>query len=569
LSELKFDHYYSFDKLTETLQKLASEYPSLAKLRSIGKSVQGRELWLMEITNFETGAPKTKPAVWIDGNTHAGEVMGSMVCLKNIWHLLIKYGDDPNIAELLDYTTFYILPRLDADGGEFVINTPYYVLGADNETGGGRWYPLSREEWSSTERGLFMEDVDGDGVIVQMRIPDPIGEWKVSDKDARIMLRRTPEDQLGDFYRVYPEGFILNFKGEKEIKMAPARWALNFNRNWPGEWAKEEVSRGSGSYPLSEPETRSVADFIVSHPNICLALTYHTHGGVLFSYSEDDQIPVQDRKLFKIIESIFEDQTGYPSRSMGKRGPSGSFSTYMTVHRAIPCNTIEIWDLLSEIGMKDWVKREGFTFSAKRREEQELKLIAWNEKELNGEAFVDWHEIDHPQLGKLEIGGWKKKFVLRNPPVKFMEREVNKIMFFPFRLARLLPRLIIKEASSTKIGEHVYKVNLILENVGALPTYIMKHALDIGSTKPAIASIKLAHGMKLISGDNFIKFHLEGYLNKDLTEQRRERLNNCDKNKVTFSWLVRTEKSGKIKLKVQSQKAGCIKTVLNLSPDIS
>jgi hypothetical protein len=150
-----------------------------------------------------------------------------------------------------------------------------------------------------------------------------------------------------------------------------------------------------------------------------------------------------------------------------------------------------------------------------------------------------------------------------------MEREVNKIMFFPFRLAGLLPRLIIKEASSTKIGEHVYKVNLILENVGALPTYIMKHALDIGSTKPAIASIKLADGMKLISGDNFIKFHLEGYLNKDLTEQRRERLNNCDKNKVTFSWLVRTEESGKIKLKVQSQKAGSIKTVLNLSADIS
>jgi murein tripeptide amidase MpaA len=141
VTELKFDHYYLFDELTETLHKLASEYPSLAKLRSIGKSVEGRELWLMEITNLEKGAPETKPAVWIDGNTHAGEVMGSMVCLKNIWYLLTKYGEDPGITELLDGTTFYVLPRLDADGGEFVLSTPYYVLGADNETGGGRWYP--------------------------------------------------------------------------------------------------------------------------------------------------------------------------------------------------------------------------------------------------------------------------------------------------------------------------------------------------------------------------------------------------------------------------------------------
>ena len=77
MSKLKFDHYYLYDELTATLQKRASEYPSLAKLRSVGKSVEGRELWLMEITNLDTGAPETKPAVWIDGNTHAGRLNNS------------------------------------------------------------------------------------------------------------------------------------------------------------------------------------------------------------------------------------------------------------------------------------------------------------------------------------------------------------------------------------------------------------------------------------------------------------------------------------------------------------
>jgi len=518
----------------------------------------------MEITNFNTGPPESKPAIWIDGNTHAGEVMGSMVCLETIWHLLTNYGENPFITDLIDSTTFYILPRIDADGGEFVLTTPYYVLSADNETGGGRWYPQSEEEWKSSKHGLYLEDIDGDGFIVQMRMPDHVGEWKISENDSRIMLRRTPGDSDGDFYRVYPEGLILNYRGEKEIEMAPARWSLNFNRNWPGEWAKEEFSRGSGPYPLSEPETRAVADFILRHTNICIAVTYHTHGGILFSYSEDEQIPVQDRNLFKIIESIFQDQTGYPSISLKRKGPSGSFSTYMTVHRAIPCTTVEIWDLLSEIGMENWVERGGFDYSENRLEERALKLIDWSDRELDGDAFIDWHEFDHPQLGLVEIGGWKKKFLWRNPPVKFMESEINKIMLFPINLAKLLPRLSIKKTSANRIGEGLYEVSITIENIGALPTYVMKHAVDIGSTKPGKVSIELGEGMKLIRGNSLENFHLEGFLNRILTGSRYERENTRDKNKVTFNWIVGSEKPGVLKICVESQKAGRDTVTLNL-----
>ena len=114
---LKFDHYYLHGELTETLKQLASEYPSLAKLTSAGKSVEGRDIWVMEITDSGTGPPEGKPAVWIDGNTHAGEPLGSMVCLKTISHLLSSYGEDPGITELLGNTTFYVLPRVDPDGG--------------------------------------------------------------------------------------------------------------------------------------------------------------------------------------------------------------------------------------------------------------------------------------------------------------------------------------------------------------------------------------------------------------------------------------------------------------------
>jgi len=554
MKELKLDHYYLYNELTDSLKTLASEYDSLSNLLSIGTTVKNRNLWVMEITNFNTGPPESKPAIWIDGNTHAGEVMGSMVCLKTIWYLLTNYSKNPFITEMIDRTTFYILPRIDADGGEFVLTTPYYVLSADNETGGGRWYPLSEEEWRSSQHGLYLEDIDEDSFIVHMRISDPLGEWKISENDSRIMLRRAPEDNEGDFYRVYPEGLILNYHGEKEIEMAPARWSLNFNRNWPGEWAKEEISRGSGPYPLSEPETRAVADFIVGHINICIAITYHTHGGILFSYSENNKIPIQDRKLFKIIESIFQDKTGYPSLSLKQKDPSGSFSTYMTIHRAIPCTTVEIWDLLGEAGMGNWVERSGN--SENRLEERSLKLINWCDRELDGNIFIDWHKFDHPQLGLVEIGGWKKKFLLRNPPVTFMEAEIDKIMSFPITLAKLLPKLSIKEASANLIGKRLYEVSVTIENKGAFPTYIMKHAVDIGSTKPVKVYLELGEGMKMISGNHLEKFHLEGFLNKILTSSRYERKNTRDKNKVTFNWIVESRKPGVIKICVESPKAG-------------
>ncbi|HHW98176.1 MAG TPA: carboxypeptidase, partial [Firmicutes bacterium] len=106
---ISFDRYYKYDELSCYLKSVAAAYPELATLSSAGKSYEGRDIWALTLTNQATGTAESKPAIYVDGNIHAGEVTASMVCLYTIDYLLSNYGEDEEVTYLLDTRTFYIL----------------------------------------------------------------------------------------------------------------------------------------------------------------------------------------------------------------------------------------------------------------------------------------------------------------------------------------------------------------------------------------------------------------------------------------------------------------------------
>jgi len=124
--DIDFGKYPTYDELEETLVKLTTEYPSLTRLFSIGQSLQGRELWTVEITNKATGPAEEKPGLWIDGNTHSSEPAGTNVCLKTIWYLCSQYNHDEFVTELLNNRIVYVLPRVNPDGAEVFLTKPYH-----------------------------------------------------------------------------------------------------------------------------------------------------------------------------------------------------------------------------------------------------------------------------------------------------------------------------------------------------------------------------------------------------------------------------------------------------------
>ena len=236
--EPAFDRFYGYDELTEILQGWADEGPELCALESIGKSHEGRDIWLATITNTETGPALEKPALLIEANIHAVEVTGATAALHLINRLLSEYGSDERVTRALDTRAFYVVPRLNPDGAELALaERPRFIRSST------RPWPLVEEL-----DGLYEEDLDGDGRILMMRVRDPNGSWRAHPEEPRLMVRRDPDEEGGEYFRMLWEGRIRNYDGVT-IKIAPPLEGLDLNRNFPMEWAVEAEQRGAGPYP--------------------------------------------------------------------------------------------------------------------------------------------------------------------------------------------------------------------------------------------------------------------------------------------------------------------------------
>ena len=164
----RFDQFYRHPELTRLLQDYAAAVPRLVSLRSIGKSFEGRDIWLLVITNTSTGDDTDKPAFWVDGNIHAAELTASTACLYWLHQLVSGYDSDAAIRQLLDTRVVYMVPRLNPDGAELALaDKPRHIRSST------RRYPFDEEP----VEGLTIEDVDGDGRMLSMRIPDPHGPY--------------------------------------------------------------------------------------------------------------------------------------------------------------------------------------------------------------------------------------------------------------------------------------------------------------------------------------------------------------------------------------------------------
>lgn len=567
--DLRFDCYYNYAELTVRLEALVTAHPGLLSLESIGQSYEGRDIWLVTVTNKETGAADRKPAVYVDGNIHATEVSASTACLYLIHSLVSEYGKDPEITRCLDTRAFYVVPRLNPDGPERYLSEEQKALRSSV-----RPYPYDEEPIG----GLRREDVDGDGKILSMRIPDPMGAWKVSEQDPRLMVRREPTETGGTYYRLLPEGVIEDYDGYT-IAIQATKEGLDLNRNFPAHWRPESEQHGAGPFPTSEPEIRAAVAFIASHRNIVAGVSFHTYSGVLlrpYGTQSDESFPAEDLWTYQAIGAKGRELTGYPAISVyhdfryhPKEVITGVFDDWLYDHLGIYGWTVEIWCPQREAGIMGFGpdKTEGgFRFIDWYREhgvEDDLKLLAWNDSVLGGKGFVEWRPFDHPQLGKVEIGGWDSGFCWRNPPPDRLEQEVARFPRWLLWQALVSPRIVLREFSAVSLGQDAYRLLLVVENEGWLPTYGSKKALERKAARPVVVELELPDGAVLEIGKIRQEIgHLEGRCYKspaaigwvaDPTEERAK-----------VEYIARARPGQVIKAVVRSERGGTIEAEVTL-----
>lgn len=559
MPDVAFDRFYRYDELTEILQGWAEERPDHYRVESIGASYEGREIWLCTLTNFATGPELEKPGFLIEANIHSIEVTGTTAALHLIDRLLSGYGEDDRVTRLLDTRTLYVIPRLNPDGPELALaDKPRFIRSST------RPWPLAEEL-----DGLYEEDLDGDGRVLMMRLPDPNGSWKSHPEEPRMLVRREPDDAEGEFYRVLWEGRIRNYDGVA-IKVPPPLEGLDLNRNFPMEWAVEGEQLGAGPYPTSEPEIRAIVQAIVDRPNITGHIAYHTFSGVhLRPYSShpDEHYPTNDLRAYQLIGEKATELTGYPAISIfhdfkydPKQTVKGGANDWLYDHLGIYSWTTEFWSPQREAGI------EGYQYIDWLRDhppEDDLELLRWSDELLDGKGYVDWYPFEHDQLGQVELGGWDLMYCWGNVPPQFLEREIAPHTELAIWQLLVSPKLEIRSLEGESLGSESWLVRLVVENTGWLPTSVSEKAVERKAVRPLEAELTLPEGGKVLGGERKVELgQLDGRVH------RRSVLwwasNDATSDRAKVEWVVEAPAGASVTVEARHQRAGTVRRELPL-----
>ena len=541
--DLKFDHNHTYNEVVDYLKGLEKSYSGITKVHNIGKSYLGKDLLVLEITNKSTGKGLEKPGFWIDGNLHASEVMGAEVCLKTIETLVKKYGKDDFITDLVNTRTIYIMPKLNPDGSD------YYLTHPDGMRSSVRPHDSDRD-------GKFdedpPEDLNGDHYITQMRVKDKTGSMKTSSEDPRL-LERCEENEDGE-WRVYSEGIDTDNDGRYN---EDGVGGLDINRNWPGQWKQEHIQRGAGVYPLSEPETRAVVEFLLEHRNVTGLINHHMAGNFVYRppnnkhfnpvTGEEELMPEADERIYGVFGRKY-------SKILNNQ------KVRKVLGRSAPPRQGAIWGVMigwayDHYGVFSWVPEMGsynvFCDYDSNGTATQLERLKWNDTEMNGKIFVDWQPYDHPQLGKVEIGGFVSKTynpksktylnMMCNPGPVF-EEFLEKHAEWNNYLVSMSPLIRITDLKAQKFGSGFFKVRVSVQNQGYLPTNVTQQAINNQTAKPVKVNLTL-NGGELIMGEKSVDIgHLRG--NRSLPE--------------TVEWMIKTDGNKKLTIFVDavSEKGG-------------
>ena len=478
---LGFDIYHTPEVMYHWYRLWAEQYPDITALYEVAKSYEGRPILQMTITNKKTGKHTDKPAAYFEGGRHGGEVTSSESVLWLTKHLLENYGKDPNITQLIDTKTIYLRPQNNPDG------TTMYLFSEQRNRSTVRPHDTDRDGLLDEDPE---EDLDGDGVIFQMRKKAITPEDKekanfvIDPKDPQGRLMKRVFEGKGD-YLMYTEGIDNDGDGKyNEDGIGGLDLHRNYPENWRPDTGEEATGRGytqfgAGEFPLSEIETRSTFLWLISHPNISVVNSLDTRVPMHLrppstSSSAESMFP-KDRAIYEHYDKLGMSITGYP-------WAGDVYETYSTrgkVNRLTgdPLKPNPLFGHGPDFGYfyygAVWYGDELWNNGAMKDydgdgERDDYDALRWDDEENGSKGFKKWERFNHPQLGEVEIGGFHPKFFGQNGPPWNLETWISKQSLFNLAMAMDLPQIEIKDVKVSRVKGN-YEVKVTWVNSGKLP----------------------------------------------------------------------------------------------------
>lgn len=483
--DVAWNRYHDYAESSALIAELAQKYPEYCKLESLGKTVEDRDMWVLTVTDFSAGPIEERPAFWIDGAIHANEIQATEVVLYTGWYLAEMRGESEVIKRLLRERVFYLMPMMSPDSRD----DHFYKANTTNSPRTGK-RPIDDDRDGLVDEDPA-DDLDGDGQLADMRIKDPNGTHKPHPDFPHLMVPVKPGEK-GEFRLLGIEG--KDNDGDGEVNEDGVGY-YDPNRDWGWNWQPKHIQRGAYRYPNSILENRMVAKFIASRPHIAGAQSYHNAGGMIL------RGPGAKQDAFDRADIQVYDQ-------LAKRGEQ-LLPGYRYMN--IANDLYEVWG-----GEVDWLHQtqgvftftnELFTpfnfFRAKEHQDfgyfgsDEIQNV-FNKYLLLDDGLIPWHEVEHPQYGKVEVGGFKKNWI-RQPPAFLLEEECHRNMAFTLYHADECPQVKIAEVQVKPLGEGLHEVTAIVRNDKVVPTH---STTDVQRklTRPDVVSVKLAEGSKVVAG---------------------------------------------------------------------
>ena len=594
---ISFEKYHGYTGSVTYLKAVQQAYPGLTQLKEIGKSAQGRPIYVLVITNQKTGTtldrekklsyerklevpnpPMTdldlgKSGHLLTGATHGNEMTGTEVCLYFIDQLLSAYGEDKAITDLVDTKVFYVCPANNPDG---LYNT--VELGATQR---------SNSMYQDTARAPQRKDLNKDGLFAQVRYKDPKGMYRVDSVDARVMVRLDRDSN-------YPADQRYSVISEAEPDKG-----IDINRNFPEAWwRKDLMPGGTGEFATSAPEVHALCEFVITHPNIIMVNEYHTMGGHVYrpmGSAGDDQMQPRDVAVYdyimgkKYLELMGEEmpeawKNPQQGTEVGKDALAASRNKYAAARGyELPYEWKVPYDEKADKGpyyglFLDWLYKQCGMYSIvtelwnpahdvpelKGLEGNELQraILAYLDKQPGQKLYLDWQSAKHPEHGDVEVGGWLGNVGRNNAyPGKVLESICERQWQFDLFRSQLMPQMAIGEVTVKKQGSSgsttILEITAEVSNEGKLPTGLQKTEQMAFNRGDVVWLAGPTDKLTFISGSAWEKLgNLSGTMAIPGFKDPKG-------NKRTVRWVVAVEGHEKLKVVASSLKGGTVMKEVN------